>query len=192
MRDLLYLGMCVIVGWSITACGTRGLTQGPETNSSIVQATPTITSSAEKRACERLSEITKLSNRLPPEEFDPIVKQILAEGDKAIPCLIEQITDETPTEDVRGAPIWQNYVVGDTAIILLMRLDGAEFEKVIKEMLPSPYREEWDTNGIYAYFNYVIESENRAKLKEWWKKRKANVLKTHANNPTVPSGRSKE
>ena len=35
---------------------------------------------------------------------------------------------------------------------------------------PKPHKE-WETNGIYAYFNYVSEPKNRKELQKWWRNR---------------------
>lgn len=70
-------------------------------------------------------------------------------------------------DDPRSAPIWEHYKVGDTAVFLLVDIAGND--ELLEEMLPPPYRKEWKTNGIYAYFNYVSEPANRRLLQKWWK-----------------------
>lgn len=116
--------------------------------------------------CNRLHEIKKLPYR-DPNDTDPIYEALIAKGKEAMPCLIEKITDETPMPDPREAPIWQHYKVGDTAVFILV--DIAKDEEILQQMLSAKYRKEWETNGVYAYFNYVSESKNRNELQRWWR-----------------------
>ncbi|MFN0279112.1 MAG: hypothetical protein ACKVRN_10980 [Pyrinomonadaceae bacterium] len=73
--------------------------------------------------------------------------------------------------DPREAPVWSHYAVGDTAVFVLVSSVSGDDDKLegslLKEMLPPKYREE--TNGVYAYFNYVSEPKNRKELQNWWK-----------------------
>ncbi len=120
--------------------------------------------------CNRLHEIKKLPYR-DPNDTDPIYEALIAKGKEVIPCLVEKITDDTPMRDPREAPVWQHYKVGDTAVFMLVRIahdDSILQEELLKKMLPVKYRKEWETNGVYAYFNYVSESKNRNELQRWW------------------------
>ena len=133
---------------------------------------PDLLASTPDALCNRLSEIKLLPYR-DPFESDPIYEALMAKGEAAVPCLVEKIADKTAMRDPRQAPKWQHYAVGDTAVFILvdiLREDDGEREKLLIEMLPPPFREEWETNGVYAYFNYVSEPQNRKKLQAWWKK----------------------
>ncbi len=81
--------------------------------------------------------------------------------------------------DPRQAPHWEHYAVGDTAVFILVDIiskdDDRLAAKLLVDMLPPAYRKEWKTNGVYAYFNYVSELNNRKELRQWWK----NWLKNH-------------
>jgi hypothetical protein len=122
--------------------------------------------------CNRLGEIEVINDRV-PEENDDLYKAILAKGSDALPCLIEKINDRTKTRDPRSAPKWQHYVVGDTALFTVLSVASQDNDKRWEELmlgsLPSKYRDEWETNGVYAYFNYVSEPKNRKALQIWWK-----------------------
>lgn len=121
--------------------------------------------------CNRLHEIKKLPYR-DPNDTDPIYEALIAKGKEAMPCLVEKITDETPMRDPRGAPIVQDYKVGDTAVFMLIRIaheDEKSQVELLLEMLPVKYRKEWESNGVYTYFIYVSESKNRNELQRWWK-----------------------
>ncbi len=122
--------------------------------------------------CNKLEDIKVIPNRV-PEETDPIYESLILKGDEAIPCLINKITDSRKISDPRySVPTWQHYAVGDTAIITLLDIasnDDLEWVKLMLEMLPPKAEKEWETNGIYAYFNYVSEQKNRHQLQNWWK-----------------------
>lgn len=123
--------------------------------------------------CERLADIKKLPGK-DPNDTDPIYEALILKGKSAFPCLIAKITDTTLTEDPRQAPKWREYAVGDTSVFVLARIvgrdDDDQEESLLTKMLPPKYQEEWKTNGVYAYFNYVAEPKNRKELQDWWKK----------------------
>ena len=133
---------------------------------------PAIQSEGAEVLCGRLSEIKKLPYR-DPNDTDQIYEALMAKGKEAVPCLIEKITDETPMEDPREAQPWQQYKVGDTAVFILadiaVKVEPVEGE-ILQRMLPPVSAKEWETNGVYAYFNYVWESENRKELQKWWRR----------------------
>jgi hypothetical protein len=122
--------------------------------------------------CERLGQIEVLPNRV-PTITDPIYESLLVKGNDAIPCLVEKIGNETLIKDPRySVPTWHRFAVGDTAVIILLDIasnDDSDWVKLMLEMLPPKAEKEWETNGIYAYFNYVSEPKNRKELQLWWK-----------------------
>ncbi|MFN0140051.1 MAG: hypothetical protein ACKVQW_08190 [Pyrinomonadaceae bacterium] len=118
--------------------------------------------------CKQLAHIKQFPGRDPSEQEDPFYAAIMEKGKTIMPCLIDEIINETPMHDPRSAPIWQHYKVGDTAVFLLV--DIAKNDELLEQMLPQPFRKEWKTNGVYAYFNYVSEPQNRKELQLWWKK----------------------
>jgi len=123
--------------------------------------------------CDRLISIDTMPSR-DPNVTDPIYESLIAKNDEATPCLVDKISDATPMPDPRySVPHWQHFAVGDAAVFVLidiLRKDDLEREKLLIEMLPPKYQEEWKPNGIYAYFNYVSETKNRKALQNWWKK----------------------
>ncbi|MGB7210004.1 MAG: hypothetical protein WBD27_15195 [Pyrinomonadaceae bacterium] len=132
-----------------------------------------ISSFSSSQLCNRLISIDTLPTR-DPTITDPIYESLIAKGEDAIPCLVERITDNTPVPDPRySVPHWQHYAIGDTAVFILLDIlskgDDDEWERRLLESLPQKYRDEWETNGIYAYFNYVSEPKNRKELQRWWK-----------------------
>ena len=123
--------------------------------------------------CAKLKDI-KVLPTFEPTPTDPIYEALLVKSDAAIPCLIANIADRHEVPDPRySVPVWQHFAVGDTALFTLLDIlskhDGHDWERRLLESLPDKFRQEWKTNGIYAYFNYVSEPRNRNQLKTWWK-----------------------
>ena len=123
--------------------------------------------------CARLGEI-KVIPTFEPTPTDPIYDALIVKGNAAIPCLIEKVADKREISDPRySVPVWQHFAVGDTAVFILVDIvgkDDKEREKLLIEMMPPKSQKEWQTNGIYAYFNYVSEAKNRKELQQWWTK----------------------
>ena len=154
---------------SVIASGPHTSTPEPESTNFVVP--PELLAATPGQLCGRLSEIETLPHK-DPNDTDPIYEALMSKGKAAIPCLVEKISDTTRTPDPRQAPKWQHYAVGDTAVFILidiLREEDLEREKLLIEMLPRKYQEEWKTNGVYAYFNYVSEPKNRKELRDWWK-----------------------
>ena len=122
--------------------------------------------------CNRLISIDTLPDK-EPAVTNPIYESLILKGDEAIPCLVENISDTTPIPDPRySVTHWQHFAVGDTAVFILLKIlskdENSKWEKLMLEMLPPKYAAEWESNGVYAYFNYVSEERNRKVLRKWW------------------------
>lgn len=115
--------------------------------------------------CSKLSEIKHIPFEGEPIN-DAIYNQIAANHQEAIPCLIEQITNETKMHDPRSEPVESNFRVGDLAFFLLLDFTKVPFE----EMLPRDVNARLNTEGVYAYFQYVSTSGNRVALQKRWQK----------------------
>lgn len=159
------IGSCSTQAESISANApaSSNMSEQAATTPEPVRPTPAADS---KELCKQLHEIKKFPGRDPSEAEDPFYAAIIALGEEVMPCLVDEITNESPMEDPRSAPVWEHYKVGDTAVFLLARI--TKDQDILKEMLPSEYREEWKTNGVYAYFNYVSRTEHRRELQAWW------------------------
>ena len=171
------LGM-VSACWSTAAVERKGR-QFPALPEPTPEPEPTkapipveLLNSSPTQLCERLAEI-KIIPTFEPTPTDPIYEALIAKGDAAIPCLIDKIADRKRIPDPRySVPVWHSFVVGDTAVFILVRIvekDDKGREKILIEMMPHASQKEWETNGIYAYFNYVLEAKNRRELQRWWK-----------------------
>lgn len=131
-----------------------------------------ISSMMSEELCDRLISIDTMPGR-DPNITDPIYESLILKGNEAVPCLIDKIDDTTPMPDPRySVPHWQNFKVGDTAVFILLTIsskdDDDAWEENLLKSLPPKNRAEWKTNGIYAYFNYVSEPQNRKELRKWW------------------------
>src|SRR5687767_5122533 len=161
---LLFLG-CLVIFLACSRPNEEG-TGEPINQLEIIQPTPELTKPpvpvhiaelTSSELCDRIGQIEVLPNR-DPTITDPIYESLLLKGDEAIPCLVEKIGNDTLIKDPRySVPTWHSFAIGDTALFILLRIlskgDGKEWEKRLLESLPRKYREEWETNGIYAYFN---------------------------------------
>lgn len=114
--------------------------------------------------CAKLSEL----RRMPMKDAiagDTIYDGLLRVKNKAVPCLIDKITDVEGMEDPREAPHIENFKVGDAAVFMLSKIT----EVPIEESLPKDVSKNWQTEGVYTYFAYVEKPENRKKIQEWWR-----------------------
>jgi hypothetical protein len=113
--------------------------------------------------CSKLNELKRMPNK-DKSAGDIIYDGLIDRGKKTIPCLIERITDTTIMEDPREAPHIQDFKVGDAAVFMLHRIA----EKPLQDILPDDVKKHWETEGVYAYFNYVENPKNRKKIKVLW------------------------
>ena len=129
-------------------------------------------SHAPQPLCERVSGIRSIPMK--GQGQDEAYLALMNAGEAAIPCLIDKITDVTPMVDPRMAPTYQGIVVGDVAIIMLVRITEMDFP----ELLPDEVKEDYRVRGVYAYFDYTAEPANREALqhrwREWWKQHHTN------------------
>ena len=89
-------------------------------------------------------------------------------GDSALPLLIDKISDTTRMRDPRQSPIYENIRVGDIAYFIFIEISNKNFDFIFSEDLKKDYKKE----GVYAYFRFVQNYQNRIKLKkklrEWY------------------------
>jgi len=122
----------------------------------------------EKELCKRLRELKKIPYEENKVAGDPIYDGLMSQGRKAIPCLIEKVTDPRVIEDPReGDPHIHGFTVGDAAVFLLMNITGVDEHP--EAMLPPEFAKQWTSQGIYSYFAYVEKPHNRLALQNWWR-----------------------
>jgi hypothetical protein len=101
---------------------------------------------------------------------DPAYNAFIRAGEKAIPCLIDKISDTSPMPDPRQAPKVDT-VVGDIAFFVLIDVTKVD----LTELLPREVRRKFEDEGIYAYFEYTEKNKNRQKLQkslyEWYRQK---------------------
>jgi len=144
----------------------------PEPKSTKPPIPEELLNASPEQLCAKLKDIKTLPT-FEPTPTDPIYEALVLKGDTAIPCLIENIADKREVPDPRySVPVWQHFAVGDTELFTLLDIlskeDDHDWERRLLESLPETARQEWDSNGIYAYFNYVSEPKNRKELQRWW------------------------
>ena len=116
--------------------------------------------------CWRLKELKTIPYDYEKVAVDPIYDGLRDQGDKVIPCLVDQITDTTIMPDPRqGDPQIEDFRVGDAAVFMLLIISK---ENHPEKMLPPHYAKRWETEGIYSYFAYVEKPANRERLRAWW------------------------
>lgn len=126
------------------------------------QATPTRPDA--QALCERLPEIKEIPFKDEPVE-DEAYNSFIAASNEAVPCLIDRLDDSTKMKDPRSAPQYRDFKVGDLAYIMLVRITKVPFES----MLPDDVRERMKEEGVYAYFDYVQNPDNRRVIQSRWR-----------------------
>ena len=154
-----------------TPPSTPSTTSTPEPKPTKPPIPDELLKASPEQLCAKLKEIKTIPT-FEPTPTDPIYEALISKGNAAIPCLIGNITDTRKVPDPRySVPHWQHFAVGDTAVFVLVDIvgkDDEEREELLIEMMPPSSQKEWETNGIYAYFNYVSEPKNRSELQKWW------------------------
>ena len=116
---------------------------------------------------DRINEIKTLPFK-GEQVDDEVYNQIRNMGDSALPLLIDKISDTTRMRDPRQSPIYENIRVGDIAYFIFIEISNKNFDFIFSEDLKIDYKKE----GVYAYFRFVQNYQNRIKLKkklrEWY------------------------
>ena len=118
----------------------------------------------ESHLCDRLAEVRHVPFDNEPVD-DAIYNQIMSHKHAVVPCLVDQIVNETLMHDPRSEPVESNFRVGDLAFFLLVDITNVPFE----QMLPDDVRGHLKDQGVYAYFGYVSIPGNRTALQRKWK-----------------------
>jgi hypothetical protein len=127
-------------------------------------------SSADIRAlCSRLAEIKTLPIKGEPG-IDAAYDALVGAGDAVVPCLIQKITDLTPIRDPRCLFL-ERTTVGDIAYFVLVDITKLDFA----ELLPAEVQKKIQTNGVYAYHDYIrrkgARSQLQFKVREWYRRK---------------------
>jgi hypothetical protein len=112
--------------------------------------------------CSRLKEI----QIVPPKGdrgMDPTFDSFMEAGDKILPCLIDQVVgiDHVgPPNPISPGYAGIQETNGDVAFFVLLYLKDVTADQFLPEGLQDDYKEE----GVYTYYKYVRNQENRKKI----------------------------
>lgn len=126
--------------------------------------TPVDTSSL----CEQVRQIKVLPFK-GDQGRDKTYDSLVAAGDAVVPCLIDKVTDATPMQDPRETLKFAETKVGDVAYFVLIDITHIDFAAPF----PTKIKEDYKSEGVYAYFRFVEKPSNRKKLqqalRDWFK-----------------------
>lgn len=111
--------------------------------------------------CERIQEIRILPFKGEPVE-DEVYNEMIKAGDSVVPCLIDKMADATIMADPRQSVHFGGTRVGDVAFWVILYISGED----LTCFLPEDIRAKWKDHGIYAYFGFVKDPENRKVMQE--------------------------
>lgn len=144
------------------ACDSRGkahtIASGPTSAAPIGQVQQ-LTDDDVRALCNRVAEIKVLPMK-DEKGIDATVDSLMTAGVRAVPCLIDKVTDETPMVDPRQAPRYKDTRVGDVAFFMITRIANLDYAVV----LPPEVTAKLPNQGVYAYFEYVEKPKNRKTL----------------------------
>lgn len=180
VMSLMLMNYLLVVSVLAGACRSEISSLQSKSNSTqnLVEApqpTETIEINSVESLCSRLAELKHIPSYPGEASEDTIYNGFMKTGKKAIPCLIDKITDSTVIDDPMDAPHVQGFTVGDAAVFLLLYITKMQWKP--DEMFPPEYARRWKDDGIYAYFAYTEKAENRKAFQLWWKKWAAKNLK---------------
>ncbi len=141
----------------------------PEAPPAEPKATPV--SSDVATLCESIRTIEVLPIKDEPVR-DPVYNGLISAGEKAVPCLIRKINDQTPMKDPRSAPKVGFVSEGDTAFFVLVDITKISFV----DLLPPDVRRAYESDeGVYGYFRTINQGDNRQQLQaaavKWYEKK---------------------
>lgn len=124
------------------------------------------------RECSEVRQIKQLPYESREIGTDKAYDKLIAKGDKAIPCLISQITNATIGHDPRCPTINKDTKIGDVAFWVVADLLNVMWT----DFLPDDVRTEFKTRGDYAYEDYIVKpgarSDVQAKVRTWYAEHK--------------------
>jgi hypothetical protein len=125
---------------------------------SVLLSATACASEADSSACDALLAIERLPFRA---GYEDVLCQVgLRDSEELQACLVQNITNVESIDDPREAPVVRTYVKGDTAFMLL----AMKYDWRIEDFLDEEARANWSEAGVYAYFDYVADPDNRARV----------------------------
>lgn len=150
------------------ACDSRGKAHTvPPSPTAAVAQEQQLTDDGVQALCNRVAEIKVLPMK-DERGLDATFDAFMDASVRAVPCLIDKVTDETPMPDPRQAPKYSDTKVGDIAFFVAARIANVDYAAV----LPPAVTAKLPDQGIYAYFEYVEKPKNRktmqTNLRAWF------------------------
>ncbi len=131
--------------------------------------TRTVSSGDARAICDRIAEIETLPMKGEPG-IDVAYDAIVGAGEAVVPCLIQNITNVTPVRDPRCL-FSEKTTVGDIAYFVLVDITKLDFA----ELLPGAVQKKIQSNGVYAYHDYIrrkgARSQLQSKVREWYRRK---------------------
>lgn len=137
--------------------------------------------------CSRIAEIKQIPIKAGEgrggdfRNIDPVYDRFRVLGEAAVPCLIDELTNQTTMVDPLGSPHFGGVVTraGDTALWVIADITGLD----PTSMVPASVRKDWNGDrGVRAYFAWIKIPANRLLLrtnvKAWWNSRQASTKQT--------------
>jgi len=127
-------------------------------------ATATEPSPVAVALCSRLGEIKHIPFK--DESInDEVYTKLMEQGQAVVPCLIDQIANQTRMEDPDSVPSPPDFRVGDLAFFLLLDITKVPFEQMLPESVNNQAKEQ----GVYSYFAWVHNPAHRKRLQDKWR-----------------------
>ena len=127
------------------------------------------------KLCKRVSEIKELPRDWGEKGVDKTYDEIVAAGEAVVPCLIQNITITKVMRDPRCPTISTATTIGDVSYFILVDLLHLKFT----ELLPAKTQDDFKTNGVYAYHEYIDQRGSRKelqqKLRNWFAEHKGKL-----------------
>ena len=143
------------------ACDSRNPHALPASPSAPPDQGQQLTDDDVRALCNRVAEIKVLPMK-DARGLDATFDALVDAGVRAVPCLIDKVTDETSMTDPRQAPTYSDTRVGDVAFFVAARNAKLDYAAVLPPAVTAKFPE----RGIYAYFEYVEKPKNRKRLQE--------------------------
>jgi hypothetical protein len=116
---------------------------------------------AHEDLCRDLIKVHRIPFSDEPVE-DKIYNKLAQAGPAVVPCLVNRISDTRKMRDPRSEPTFSDFRVGDLAFFILVKLHKVPFDTMLPPEVQGRLRDE----GVYAYFKYVSNIQNRRALQK--------------------------
>jgi hypothetical protein len=113
-------------------------------------------------ACSEIRSVRRIPFHAGEPVSDKAYNKLLQKSWAVVPCLISEITNTRRTPDPRSAPIFGDVRVGDVAFWVIKDITGLPYD----QMFPVDLVARFPSEGVYAYFDWVHNPDNRKVLQK--------------------------